>query len=135
MRHTILIAALAAVGCGGPRAVATYTVAASDAAADTLADSWKAATTERVAECRALNLDSEEARAECLGKFHPDETGKVIAAVEVLVTVQLAVKAAAECESLKTCASTTDWGALASQAKQAWDALKPYAKIVKENEE
>jgi len=136
MKRIALTLALTLPGCAStPRAVATYAVVASDIAADSLADGWAHATREQVAKCRTLGLSSEEARAECLGKFHPAETDKVIAAMEVLVTVQLAVKEAAECESLKTCVGDVDWPALASQAKTAWSALKPYAKTLKEQDQ
>jgi hypothetical protein len=136
MKRFTLIMALALSGCATtPRAVATYAVAASDIAADTLADGWAQATTQQVGKCRALGLDSVAAREECLGKFHPAETDKVIAAVQTLITAQLAVKEAAACESLQACAGAVDWAALATQAKAAWDALKPYAKILKERDQ
>jgi hypothetical protein len=56
----------------------------------------------------------------------------VIAAVKALVTVQLAIKEAAECEALSTCAQSVDWSTLAAQAQDAWTAIKPYIQTVKE---
>lgn len=127
---TLLLSGCAHVNVA--KGVATNIVVASDAAADTLAYSWADGTAARVGECRELKLETEEERASCMGLFHPDEADKVIAAVKVLVAVQLAVKEAAECEEFKSCAQEVDWKALAAQAQDAWGALKPYATAVKE---
>ena len=113
------------------KGVATNIVVASDAAADTLADAWSDGASVRIDECRALKLETEDERAECLGLFHPDEVDKVIAGITALVAVQLVVQAAAECEALKTCVHEVDWPALAEQAGAAWDALLPYVNAVK----
>lgn len=120
-------------GCAmSKKAVATNIVAASDATADSLAATWEAATEAKIEECRQKNLATKEQRAYCLGPFHPDETEKVIAAVQTLVAVQLAVKEAAECESLGTCLHEIDWFLLAEQANEAWQVLKPYVLTMKE---
>lgn len=128
---TLLVLSLSLAGCASGKALATGIVAASDATADSLADSWQAATAARVAECRAKSLMSAHDRELCMGEFAPGETDKVIAAVQALVVVQLAVKAAAECETFNACIEKTDWAGLAQQAKAAWDAIVPYVRVVK----
>lgn len=127
----LLLSALLLSGCATARHNAALVVAASDVAADTLADGWSTASHLKVEECRAKDLPTPEERAECLGKFHPDETQKVITAVETLVAAQLLVKTAAECEALDTCVTETDWKGLYDQVKAAWDAIKPYILAMK----
>ena len=134
-RITLTLALLTLPACANAKATATGLVVASDAVADTLADAWADGTSARVKECRALNLETAEERAECMGLFHPDEADKVIAAVQALVTVQLTIQEAAECEELKTCAQQADWKALAAQAQTAWDAMKPYVLAVKKEKQ
>jgi hypothetical protein len=134
-RLTLSLILFTLPACANSKAIATGIVASSDVAADTLADSWDRGTTARIEECRALGLPTEEERASCLGLFHPDETDKVIAAVQALVTVQIAIKEAAECEALSTCAQSVDWKTLAAQAQEAWSALKPYVQAVKEQDQ
>lgn len=129
----LALVAFSLSGCAhGPKAVATNIVAASDAAADSLADSWAAAVRVQVEECRTKDLPTVQARKDCLGMFKPAETQKVIAAVQALVAVQTAVKAAAECEALDSCIADTDWAALASEVNEAWSAILPYVRAVKE---
>lgn len=125
-----LVASL--TGCASAKVTATRIVAASDIAADELADTWSAASDSRIAECRTKDLPTPEERAECLGPFKPAETQKVVAAIQALVVVQLAVKSAAECEELKACVEKTDWRTLATEAAEAWAALKPYILAARE---
>jgi len=132
MKRLAVVIMLAAAGCGvSARHTATRIVAASDVVADTLAQSWAVATDARVAECRAKNLRTPSEREQCLGALRPSETDKVLAAVSTLVAAQLAVKAAAECEELQSCAAKTDWLALAAAVRRAWDTLVPYVRAVK----
>ncbi len=134
MKRIALSLALLLPACAAaPKTIATGIVVASDVAADTLADAWSDGASARIDECRALYLETEDERAECMGLFHPDEVDKVIAAVTALVAIQLAVKEAAECEELKTCAQEVDWTELAAAAQDAWSAIKPYVTAVKEN--
>ena len=113
------------------KSVAVNIVVASDVAADTLADAWSDGASVRIDECRALQLETPEERADCMGLFHPDEVDKVVAGLTLLVAVQMAVKEAAECEALSTCLQEVDWEALAEQAGAAWNALLPYVNAVK----
>lgn len=132
-----LIAALSLTGCAGfHKNTATGIVVATDRYADDLADEWAQKTTEHIAECReTLPYDAKPAeRFECLEPYTPEKTRALIAAVQSLVTVQLAVKAAAECEELRACVEDTDWKELASEAAKAWQGLKPYVELVKGGE-
>jgi len=115
------------------RSTAATVVAASDATADTLAEVWSAASDARIDECRSQELPTPDERLACLGEFAPENTAKVIAAVQALVVAQLAVKAAAECETFQTCLEKPDWQALAREAREAWAALLPFARAVKAN--
>ena len=127
---------LFASGCATAKTAATTIVAATDLAADSFTDSFKAATQAQVDHCKVQvelgNVkDTKEAKVECLGPFSSENHDKAIAAVEVLITAQMAVKASAECEELATCAEDPDWKGLAEQVKSAWTAIKPFVESVK----
>ncbi len=130
----LLLSSIHLSGCAGAKSIATGLVAASDLAADKLANDWDAALDERIDECRAKNLETPEERKDCLGKLNPEETDKAIAAVKVLIAAQGAVKVAAECEELSSCAKETDWATLAAQVKEAWEAIRPYVQAMKEQQ-
>lgn len=128
------LAALAITGCAGMhKKAAVAVVVATDQVADEVADDWHDQTDEQIAECRekAPEDADKQWRLECLGPYTPDNTDKLIASVEAVIAVQLAVKAAAECEELKMCLDDTDWKALSEQAMRAWSSLKPFVQITK----
>ncbi len=127
------ILSLGCVGCANAKHTATTIAAASDLTADTLAESWDGLSNAQIEHCRAQGLETSEEREECLGDFTPKVTDKIIAAVKVLVAAQTAVKAAAECEELKSCIESPDWAQLAKDLKAAWDALLPYVQKAKES--
>lgn len=134
--YTVVLAtALALTGCAhrGKR-VATAIVASTDVLADSFASEWSAATGAQIEKCRELELETVEKRKACLGPFTPTNTQKAIAAVQVLVTAQKAVKAAAECSELKTCLDDPDWVELGTQVQAAWVDLKPFVQAVKEKQ-
>ncbi len=140
MRSVILSVALAmsVAGCASAKSTATTIVAATDLAADSFSDSYKAATQAQVEHCTGqveagTVEDTKEGKVECLGPFSSENHDKAIAAVEVLIAAQLAVKAAAECEELASCAQAPNWKELADQVRDAWAAIKPFVQSVKGN--
>lgn len=140
MRSVILSFALVLpmAGCASAKSTATTIVAATDLAADSFADSYKAATEAQVGHCeQQIELgkigDTKADKVECMGAFSSENHDKAIAAVEVLITAQMAVKSAAECEELATCVENPNWKALADQVKSAWAAIKPFVQTVKGN--
>jgi hypothetical protein len=110
-------------------------VVATDHIADEVADDWQEQTKRAIEECREAappDADSEW-RRECLSPYTPASTEELIVAVKTIVAVQLAVKAAAECEELGACLEDVDWNSLATQAKHAWASLKPFVLVTKSN--
>lgn len=128
------LAALAITGCAGMhKQAAIGIVVATDEVADEVADDWHEQTDERIYECRSsAPEDADKAwRIACLDPYTPENTDKLIASVEAVIAIQLAVKAAAECEELKMCLDETDWKGLSEQAARAWSSLKPFVQITK----
>ena len=139
MKRFIALAAMAALaGCAGMhKKAAVGVVVATDRYADDLADDWAKKTKENIAKCREeLPYTAKPAeRFACLEPYTPEKTQALIAAIKTLVAVQLAVKAAAECEQIDTCVEDTDWNELARKTSEAWSGLKPFVLTVNDLEE
>lgn len=132
LKFSIILTTALSIGCANASKDTAIKIAiASDHVSDTLADNWKDATSDRILDCKELQLHSEAQREECLGPFSPSETDKLIAAIKVLVAVQTAIKVAAECENLNDCSSETDWADLAIRINDAWNGVKPYVMIMR----
>lgn len=133
--RTLLPAVLIFLGaCASPRSTAIQVAVASDLAADRLAQGWSAATEAKIEICRATLPENStpDDRRVCLGLFSPENTDRVIDAVEALVAVQKLVKQAAECEELRMCAESLDWAQVARDIKVLWSDLLPYVRALQE---
>ena len=114
-------------------------VVVSDVAADVLADGYEDYVDEKVSGC-SKKLDpgtstKEEAKA-CLG-FASSDNGQILkAAMESLVSAQMAIRIAVECTdnpldtpkelALNCVGGGTDWLGLTAQLTEAWKAIKPF---------
>lgn len=132
LEFSIILTTALSIGCANASKDTAIEIAiASDHVSDTLADNWKDATSDRISDCKELQLHSEAKREECLGPFSPSETDRLIAAIKVLVAAQTAIKVAAECENLNNCRSEADWIDLAVRINDAWNEVKPYVMIIR----
>lgn len=122
------------MGCANThKGRAIQLVVVSDAVADEVAAGWSAGVDAQIVHCQATlsedDLESSEKKAECMGIFGKGEP--LEAATQALVTVQTAIKEAAKCEELKSCAKEVDWQELKGQILAAWEELKPYYEAVR----
>ena len=128
---------LGLAGCAGMhKKTATGIVVASDRYTDDLADKWYEQTSAAIKECREeMPVDSTaQERLDCIEPYSPQNAQALISAVKVMVAVQLAVKAAAECEEIQLCAEEVDWNELAEAAAAAWADLRPFVMQVESQE-
>ena len=120
-------------GSGCARVSATQVLAASDLAADNLAQEWSRAVDAQIDSCRSRlgPVSSPPQRRACMGIFGPESTEKVRTGVAVLVATQTAVKEAAQCQDFPKCSKDIDWRALAKNIRAAWDSLRPYVELAR----